>query len=38
MAFLLLHRYSNLTWFLSLLPPDAHFTRLGDLEQFWYGL
>lgn len=38
MGFLLLHRYSNLKWFLSFLPPDARLTRLGELEQYWYGV
>jgi hygromycin-B 7''-O-kinase len=38
MGFLLLHRYSNLKWFLTFLPPDAHVTRLAELEQYWYGV
>ncbi len=38
MGFLLLHRYSNLKWFLTFLPPEAHLTRLGELERYWYGL
>jgi hygromycin-B 7''-O-kinase len=38
MVFLLLHRYSNLNWFLNLLPPDHGFTTLHQLEQYWYGI
>jgi hygromycin-B 7''-O-kinase len=36
MQLLLLHRYCNLNWFLTLTPPGL--TRLEELEQFWFGL
>ena len=38
MGLMLLHRYSNLKWFLTLLAADAQFTELRQLEQSWYGL
>ena len=38
MGFLLLHRYANLKWFMTFLPPQSGFARLEDLEQFWFGL
>lgn len=38
MGLMLLHRYSNLKWFLTFLPEDAQFTELRHLEQYWYGL
>jgi hygromycin-B 7''-O-kinase len=33
----LLHRYSNLPWFLKEAPPPAHVTPLEDLAAFWFG-
>jgi hygromycin-B 7''-O-kinase len=38
MGFLLLHRYSNLKWFMASLPDKGGFARLEDLEQYWFGL
>ena len=37
MALMLLHRYSNLKRFFTLLPAGAEFTNLSQLEQYWYG-
>ena len=38
MGLMLLHRYSNLKWFITFLPEDVQFTELRQLEQYWYGL
>ena len=38
MIFLLLHRYSNLTWFLSLIPHQNKFSKLNQLAHYWYDL
>ena len=38
LGFLLLHRYSNLNWFLTFIPANRRFTRLAQLEQYWYGV
>ena len=38
MTWLLLHRYSRLRWFMSLLPAPQQFTTLPQLEQFWFGV
>jgi hygromycin-B 7''-O-kinase len=38
MGFMLLHRYSNLTWFLTFLPSGLKAARLEHLEQFWFGV
>lgn len=38
MAYLLLHRYSNLNWFLHLLPEGHGMTRLEELAEFWFGI
>ena len=38
MILMLLHRYSDLSWFLALIPSDRHVTTLAQLEQFWYGV
>jgi hygromycin-B 7''-O-kinase len=35
---LLLHRYCNLNWFLSLIPAERRGTTLGQLEEFWFGV
>jgi hygromycin-B 7''-O-kinase len=34
---LILHRYSNLTWFISLLPEKLHEADIRTLGRFWYG-
>ncbi len=36
MTFLLLHRYSHLTWFMSRIPSDVNPRTLEDLERFWF--
>jgi hygromycin-B 7''-O-kinase len=38
MTLMLLHRYSNLKWFFTFLPEGMRFTRLRQLEEYWYGL
>lgn len=37
MMWLLLHRYSNLSWFLTLIPGTSNLTKLEELEQYWFG-
>jgi hygromycin-B 7''-O-kinase len=37
MKFLLLHRYSNLKWFMTMIPPERNMTALAQLEQYWFG-
>lgn len=37
MALLLLHRYSNLTWFLGFIPPHLQLTTVAQLERYWFG-
>ncbi len=37
MMWLLLHRYSNLNWFLTRIPADVCFTKLEELERYWFG-
>lgn len=36
--FLLLHRYSNLTWFKNLFPESGPMLHLTDLEKLWFSL
>jgi hygromycin-B 7''-O-kinase len=38
MKLLLLHRYSNLKWFMTMIPPELRITTLRQLEQFWFGM
>lgn len=38
MAWGLLHRYSNLPWFLKRLPPPAGTRTLDELANCWFGL
>jgi len=37
MAYTLLHRYSNLGWYLSRMPPPAGVTRLDELAALWWS-
>ena len=37
LAYTIIHRYSNLPWFLSLLPPGHTMTKLEDLADHWWG-
>lgn len=37
MRMLLLHRYSNLKWFISTLPSALREASLGDLARFWFS-
>ena len=36
MAFALLHRYSNLRWYLERVPPPAGVHTLEELADFWW--
>jgi len=38
MILLLLHRYSNLNWFMSLFQIPKKITKLGQLEELWFAL
>lgn len=38
LAYTLLHRYSNLPWYLRRLPPPESARSLGDLAAHWWGL
>ena len=38
LAYGLLHRYSNLPWFLKRVPPPSHARALPDLASVWWGL
>jgi hygromycin-B 7''-O-kinase len=38
LAYGLLHRYSNLPWFLKRVPPPAHVRTLPELASVWWGL
>jgi hygromycin-B 7''-O-kinase len=38
MKWVLLHRYSNLQWFLTLIPEGVPKTKFEHLEQYWFGL
>ncbi|GAK53585.1 predicted protein [Candidatus Moduliflexus flocculans] len=37
MMWLLLHRYCNLSWFLTLIPGEFNVTKLEELERYWFG-
>lgn len=37
MRMLLLHRYSNMKWFLSTLPEQMQTNSLESIAEFWYG-
>lgn len=34
----LLHRYSNLPWFMQEAPPPDQTTTLEELADFWFGI
>jgi len=36
-AYALLHKYSNLSWYLERMPPPKHVTRLEELASLWWG-
>ena len=38
LAYGLLHRYSNLPWFLERVPPPPHVRTLPELASVWWGL
>jgi hygromycin-B 7''-O-kinase len=38
LAYALLHRYSNLSWYLSRIPPPAHVTELDALSAHFFGV
>ena len=38
LAFTLLHRYANLSWYLSFLPPPKGATKLDDLARCWFAM
>jgi hygromycin-B 7''-O-kinase len=38
LAYTLLHKYSNLPWYLRRLPPPQGATRLEQLAAYWWGL
>jgi len=38
MMWLLLHRYCNLNWFLTLIPENVRVTKLKELERYWFGV
>jgi hygromycin-B 7''-O-kinase len=38
LAYGLLHRYSNLPWFLKRVPPPVHVRTLPELASVWWGL
>lgn len=38
MKLLLLHRYSNLKWFMTLIPREINLSNLHQLEQYWFSL
>lgn len=37
MMFVLLHRYCDMNWFVSLIPDHFHFETLAQLEKYWFG-
>ena len=38
LAYALLHQYSNLSWYLSRIPPPAHVTELDALASHFFGV
>jgi len=38
LAYALLHKYSNLSWYLSRIPPPAHVTELDALASHFFGV
>ena len=38
LAYALLHKYSNLPWYLSRIPPPAHVTELDGLASHFFGV
>lgn len=38
LAYALLHRYSNLGWYLERLPADHGLTTLDELATYWFGV
>jgi hygromycin-B 7''-O-kinase len=37
MRMLILHRYSNLRWFISMLPTEMRDSEISTLSEYWYG-